>query len=71
MSALLYFQSQANLSERQLAFFASEVRKSVAMVQARRDNYHHLLRAAAGIFMTPTSPVSRPQFRHYLELQGL
>jgi diguanylate cyclase (GGDEF)-like protein/PAS domain S-box-containing protein len=71
LSALLYFQSQANLRERQLAFFESEVRKSVAMVQARMDNYHHLLRAAAGIFMTQTSPVSRQQFRHYLELQGL
>ncbi len=70
LSALLYLQSQKNLEERQLAFFQSEVRKSVALFQVRMENYRQLLRSAAGLFAIQPD-VSRGQFRHFLEHQGI
>ena len=70
LTALVYRESAQNLQARQSAFFQSEVRKSVSLIQMRMERYQQILRGAAGLFMVQDR-VSRAQFRRYVELQGL
>ena len=70
VSALVYVHSRDNLQARQHAFFQSEVRKSVSLIQMRMDGYRQTLRGVAAL-LAHDPGISREDFSRSLALLGL